>query len=136
MRGLSLSFVPIAVAVTHQILAAQARGDFAPGQNQNEHRQDDGRKEASSRKLHHERGERRQDCQHLLHHQIALVSEEASQQTARSQGYTGTYPGAALNESARRPNRLSAPVSARRLLPKKLQPEILDFVTRKTSSHA
>jgi len=63
--------------------------------------------------------------------------EKAAQQTARNQDYTGTYPGAALNESARRPtNRLSAPVSARRLLPKKLQPEILDFVTQKTSTDA
>jgi hypothetical protein len=61
--------------------------------------------------------------------------EEAGQQTARSQDYAGTDPGAVLHESARRPiNRLSAPVSARRLLPKKLQPEILDFVTQKTSA--
>jgi hypothetical protein len=55
-----------------------ARGDFAPRQNQNEHRQNDGRKEASCRKLHHERGERRQDCQHPLHHQLAFVRAKPS----------------------------------------------------------
>src|SRR5207247_2332686 len=51
----------------------KAQRHFAPGQDQNEHRQNDGRKEASRRKLHHERGERRQDCQHPLHHQVAFV---------------------------------------------------------------
>jgi hypothetical protein len=45
-----------------------ARSDFAPGQNQNEHRQNNGRKEASFRKLLHERCERRKDCQHPRHH--------------------------------------------------------------------
>jgi hypothetical protein len=33
-----------------------ARGDFAPAQNQNETRQNNGWKEARCRKLHHERG--------------------------------------------------------------------------------
>ena len=50
-----------------------ARGDFAPGQNQNDHRQNDGRKEASCRKLHHERGERRQHGQYPLYNQVAFI---------------------------------------------------------------
>jgi hypothetical protein len=51
------------------------------------------------------------------------------------QDYAGTNPGAVIHESARRPtNRLSAPVSARSLLPKKVQLKILDFVTQKISS--
>jgi hypothetical protein len=39
-----------------------ACGDFAPGQNQNEPRQNNGWKEARYRKLRRERGQRRQDC--------------------------------------------------------------------------
>jgi hypothetical protein len=41
-----------------------------------------------------------------------------------------------MNQHGVQTNRLSAPVSARRLLPKKLQPETLDFVTQKTSADA
>ncbi|SRR6266568_6522442 len=63
--------------------------------------------------------------------------EETMQQTARRQDYAGTNPGSVLHESARRPtSRLSAPVSAHSLLPKKVQPGILDFVTQKISSNA
>jgi Endosomal/lysosomal potassium channel TMEM175 len=51
------------------------RGGFAPGQNQNEPRQNNGWKEARCRKLRHERGKRRQDCQYPRHHQVAFVRE-------------------------------------------------------------
>ena len=52
-----------------------ACGDFAPGQNQNGSRQNNGWKEARCRKLRHERGKRRQDCQYPRHHQVALARE-------------------------------------------------------------
>jgi hypothetical protein len=50
-----------------------ARSDFAPGQNQNELGQNNEWKEARSRKLRHERRERRQDCQYSRDHQVAFV---------------------------------------------------------------
>ena len=50
-----------------------ACGDFASGENQNEPRQNNGWKEARCRKLHHERGKRRQGCQYPGHHQVACA---------------------------------------------------------------
>ena len=63
----------LAVDSKSDMIIVNARGDLTPGENQNEPRQDDGWKEASGRKLHHERGERRQDCQYPLHHQVAFA---------------------------------------------------------------
>jgi hypothetical protein len=60
-----------------------------------------------------------------------VCREETVQQAAGAR-IPGDLPWRGVHESARPSNnRLSAPVSARSLLPKKLQPGILDFVTQK-----
>jgi hypothetical protein len=45
------------------------------GKTKTEPRQNNGWKEARGRKLRHERGKRRQDCQYPRHHQVAFVRE-------------------------------------------------------------
>jgi hypothetical protein len=64
--------------------------------------------------------------------------EEKTQQTAGARITRGsTLTRCYMNQyGVQTTNRLSAPVSAHSLLPKKLQPGILDFVTPKISSNA
>ena len=52
-----LLFLILSAAFPYAPFANDARGDFAPGQNQNQPGQNNGWKEARARKLHHERGE-------------------------------------------------------------------------------
>jgi hypothetical protein len=64
---------------------------------------------------------------------MALSHVKTVQQTAREEpGFTGTYPGAVKQQSARRSNnRLSAPAECSQFVAKEFQSGILHFVTQK-----
>src|SRR4029077_1301088 len=65
---------------------------------------------------------------------MALLSRRNSATNREGPGFTGTYPGAMLHEiSTASINRLSAPVSARSLLPKSFNPESSTLSTQKNA---
>ena len=67
-----------------------------------------------------------------FHCRDGALSRRNSATNCEGPGFTGTYPGAMLHEiSTASINRLSAPVSARSLLPKNFNPESSTLSTQK-----